>query len=184
VRLNKKSLIERTINSLSQVSGSILIVTSQEQVEPFLRARCRGKVIVDFCPDKAALGGMYTGLNSADTDCSVVVGCDMPFLNRELLRYQVTLAADFDAVAVRIDDKVEPLHAVYSKSCLPSIEYLLRGKMLAISQLFSMVKTRYVDEEEIRRYDPECLSIFNVNTEEDLKRARTLVRQMELFTSD
>jgi molybdopterin-guanine dinucleotide biosynthesis protein A len=108
----------------------------------------------------------------------------MPFLNSDLLRYQIGLAVDFDAVILRIGGKVEPLHAVYSKSCLPSIEQLLRGKTLAIAQLFSMVKTRYVDKEEIRQYDPECLSVFNVNTNEDLERARELVGQMESCAND
>jgi molybdopterin-guanine dinucleotide biosynthesis protein A len=108
----------------------------------------------------------------------------MPFLNSDLLQYQIALAVDFDAVVLRIDGKVEPLHAVYSRSCLPSIERLLCGETLAIAKLFNMVKTRYVDKEEIRRYDPECLSVFNVNTNEDLEMARALVGQMELRAND
>jgi len=172
------------MDSLSQVSGSILIVTSQEQFASFSTTRCRGNVIADLYPGKAALGGICTGLASANTTYSVVVGCDMPFLDSDLLQYQIALAVDFDVVVLRIDGKVEPLHAVYSKSCLPSIEQLLCGKTLAIAQLFNMVKTRYVDEEEVRRYDPECLSVFNVNTSEDLEMAKVLVGQVELCDND
>lgn len=159
-------------------------MTSQEQFDSFSSARCRGNVIVDIYPGKAALGGIYTGLSSANTAYSVVVGCDMPFLNSDLLQYQIALSGDFDVVALRINGKVEPLHAIYSKSCLPFIERLLRGRALAISQLFNMVKTRHVDEEEVKRYDPEYLSIFNVNTKDDLRRARVLIRQIEMRAND
>ncbi|MBM4452395.1 MAG: molybdenum cofactor guanylyltransferase [Chloroflexi bacterium] len=181
-KLNAKSLLQWTIDSLSRVSGSILVVTSQEQFALLSHAQCGGKVIVDIYPGKAALGGMYTGLSSASTAYSVVVGCDMPFLNNDLLQYQIALAGGFDVVALRIDGKVEPLHAVYSKTCLPFMKRLVSGSTLAISQLFNMVKTRYVDEEEVKRYDPQCLSIFNVNTEEDLRRARALIKQIEMCT--
>jgi GTP:adenosylcobinamide-phosphate guanylyltransferase len=34
-----------------------------------------------------------------------------------------------------------------------------------------------VGEEELDRFDPERLSFFNINTEADLKRARTLAAQ-------
>jgi len=159
-------------------------VTSQEQFGLLSHAQCGGKVIVDLYPGKAALGGIYTGLSSASTTYSVVVGCDMPFLNSDLLQYQIALAGDFDVVALRINGKVEPLHAVYSRTCLPFLQRLVSGMALAISQLFDMVKTRFVDEEEVRRYDPQYLSIFNVNTEEDLKRARMLAKQVEMRTDD
>ena len=184
VRLNNKSLIEWTINSLSRVSESILIVTSLERNESLLQAQYAGEVIVDLWSGKAALGGIYTGLNYANTVYSVVVGCDMPFLSRDLLNYQISLASDFDAIVLRINDKIEPLHSVYSKSCLPSIEKLFRKKTLSIAQLFTMVKTRYVNEEEIAQYDPECLSVFNVNTQKDLTIARVLARKMELLGND
>ncbi|GAF93269.1 unnamed protein product, partial [marine sediment metagenome] len=119
VRLNRKSLIEWTISSLSRVSESILIVTSIERYESVLHAQHAGEVFVDLWPGKAALGGIYTGLYHANTVYSVVVGCDMPFLNRDLLNYQISLASDYDAIVLRINDKIEPLHSIYSKSCLP-----------------------------------------------------------------
>lgn len=138
-----------------------------------------GKVIVDLYPGKGALGGIYTGLAAADTFYSLVVGCDMPFLNSALLHYLIELTPNFDVVVPRIDDMTEPLHSAYSKDCLASIKQLLHQDRLAISHLFSLVNTRYVGEDEIAKFDSEHLSFFNINTQGDLRKAKALIRQRE-----
>ena len=140
-------------------------------------------MIVDVYPGGAALGGIYTGLVNADTLHSMVVGCDMPFLNRALLQYLIGLAPGFDVVVPRIRGLTEPLHAVYSKRCLVPIEQLLNQGGLAISRLFSLIRTRYVDENEIARFDPDHLSFFNVNTQDELAKARLLMRRRKQLSA-
>jgi molybdopterin-guanine dinucleotide biosynthesis protein A len=178
-RINKQSLIERTIDCLSTVSQALLVVTSQEQFRLVAAARLKGKLIVDIYPGKGALGGIYTGLTSADSFYSLVVGCDMPFLNRDLLCYLIDLAPNFDVVVPRIDDMLEPLHAVYSRNCLASIKELIDKDRLGVLQLFNLVKTRYVGKDEIAKFDPRCLSFFNINTLDDLRKAKDLIDQKE-----
>jgi molybdopterin-guanine dinucleotide biosynthesis protein A len=178
-RINEQSLIERTIDCLSTVSQELLVVTSQEQFRLIAAARLKWKLIVDIYPGKGALGGIYTGLKSADSFYSLVVGCDMPFLNRDLLCYLIELAPSFDVVIPRIDDMLEPLHAVYSRDCLAPIKELVGKDRLEISQLFELVKTRYVDKDEIERFDPRRLSFFNINTLDDIKKAKDLIEQRE-----
>jgi len=178
-RINKQSLIERTIDCLSIVSQALLVVTSQEQFRLIAAARLKGKVIVDIYPGKGALGGIYTGLASADSFYSLVVGCDMPFLNRDLLCYLIDLAPNFDVVVPRIDDTLEPLHAVYSRDCLAPIKELIDKDRLGVLQLFNLVKTRYVGKDEIAKFDPRCLSFFNINTPDDLRKAKDLIGQKE-----
>jgi molybdopterin-guanine dinucleotide biosynthesis protein A len=178
-RINKQSLIERTIDCLSTVSQAIIVVTSQEQFGIVAAARPKGKLIVDIYPERGALGGIYTGLASTDSFYSLVLGCDMPFLNRDLLRYLIDIAPNFDVVVPRIDDKLEPLHAVYSRDCLAPIKELMNKDRLVISQLFKLVKTRYVDKDEIVKFDPRCLSFFNINTLDDLRKAKDLIEQRE-----
>ena len=178
-RINKQSLIERTIDCLSTVSQAIIVVTSQEQLGIIAAARPKGKLIVDIYPEKGALGGIYTGLESTDSFYSLVLGCDMPFLNRDLLRYLIDIAPNFDVVVPRMDDKLEPLHAVYSRDCLAPIKELMNKDRLVISQLFKLVKTRYVDKDEIVKFDPRYLSFFNINTLDDLRKAKDLIEQRE-----
>jgi molybdopterin-guanine dinucleotide biosynthesis protein A len=180
-RINGQSLIERTIDRLSTVIQELLVVTSQEQFKLLAAARLKGKLIVDIYPGKGALGGIYTGLISTDSFYSLVVGCDMPFLNRELLCYLIELAPGFDVVVPRIDDMLEPLHAVYSRDCLAPIQELIGNDRLGIVQLFESVNTRYVDRDEIAKFDPQCLSFFNINTLDDLKKAKDLIGQRAVY---
>lgn len=91
----------------------------------------------------------------------------------------IQLSANFDLVVPRWDGMVEPLHAVYSKNCLASIDSLLKRGILNIARLFSMVKVRYLETEDIDRFDPKHLSFFNINTEADLRRAKELASEMK-----
>jgi molybdopterin-guanine dinucleotide biosynthesis protein A len=178
-RINNESLIERTIERLSPPTQSVLVVTAEEQFGIIRAARLKVKIVVDLYPGKGALGGIYTGLTSADTFYNLVVGCDMPFLNRELLRYIIENISNFDAVVPKVHGMLEPLHAVYSKSCLGPIREMIEENRLEISRLFSMVKTRYIDEDELEQFNSKYLSFFNINTVADLKKARKLIEQGE-----
>ncbi len=183
-QIGQQSLIERVIDCLYPLSQTVLVVTSREKFDIIASACLNGKVIVDLCPGKAALGGIYTGLMNANTLYSVVVGCDMPFLNHRLMQHLVNLSADFDAVVPRLGGMIEPLHAVYSKKCLGPVEYLLCQDALGVSQLFDLVRTKYVDDAELGEFDPEYRSFFNINTRNDLRKARSLMRSMRKIVND
>lgn len=134
--------------------------------------------MIDLYPGKGALGGIYTGLVSSANFHNLTVACDMPFLNIELLRYMIELCPGFDAVVPRVGRNVEPLHAIYSKNCLDPIARLLKHGNLQIGNLFNSVKVRYIEQDEIDKFDPEHLSFFNVNTKADLERAWELANDL------
>jgi molybdopterin-guanine dinucleotide biosynthesis protein A len=168
------SLLQRVLSQLTPFNRDIIIVTAAGKSLPQVNG-CQGaRVVTDIYPGKGALGGIYTGLAESSSPYNLVVACDMPFLNQALLRYMMGLSAGFDLVVPRLGELVEPLHAVYSKSCLVSIERLLKKGNLGIMALFDLVKVRYVEAGEISRFDPEHLSFFNINTEADLAKARQM----------
>jgi molybdopterin-guanine dinucleotide biosynthesis protein A len=175
-RLGDKSILQRVVLSLSSFSRDIVLVTAEGQ---YLHSSCdypKVSVVTDAYPGKSALGGIYTGLAAAKSHYSVAVACDMPFLNQALLSYMVQLTPGFDAVVPRLGDMVEPLHAIYSKECLFAIESLLKQDKLGVTGLLALVKVRYVEADEIDRFDPEHRSFFNINTEADLNRAKRLLK--------
>ena len=189
--LGGKSLIQWVIDRLAGLSTEIIVVASGRDCPDELRGaldprlgrqlaavRCPKSVVVkvvgDVYPSMGALVGIYTGLAVSSVSRAIVVGCDMPFLNAGLLGHMAKLSPAFDVVIPRTAKGVEPLCAVYSKSCLGSISSLLQRNELRIGELLNMVKVRYVDENEIARFDPEHLSFFNINTRADLARARKL----------
>ncbi len=170
-------LIERVINRLSEVSSETVVVVAEESRAQALDLPDGVRTAADIYPGHGSLGGIFTGLSAARGDYGIVVACDMPFLNTGLLQFMVDLAPDFDVVVPRVDGRPEPLHAIYSKSCLEPIESRLKRQDLKIALFFEEVRVAYVDEEDIDLFDPERLSFFNVNTQQDLDKALALEAQ-------
>lgn len=145
-----------------------ILITNTPSVYAFLGL----PMYPDRIPGLGPLVGIEAALSASRFPLAFVAACDMPFVDEGLVRYMVELAAEWDAVVPRIGRQREPLHAVYGKACLPHIAELIEGGTYAVAPLFSRVRTRYVEEDEVRRFgDPERL-FFNCNTPEDLVRAR------------
>ena len=174
--VGNKSLLEWVVFHVSFLESDTIIVTAAEQPFTQLTGYPKLRIVTDIYPGKSALGGIYSGLVASDSFYNLVVACDMPFLNQNLLRYMIQLTPNFDLVVPRLGSMVEPLHAVYSKECLAPIEYMIKQDKLSVNELFSLVRVRYVEVEEIDRFDPKHLSFFNINTEADLERARELIK--------
>lgn len=80
------------------------------------------EVVPDLLPERCALTAIHAVLSAARTDHVFVVACDLPFLNPDLIRHLLDRRVDTDAVLPEVDRRLEPLHAVYSRACLPAIE--------------------------------------------------------------
>jgi molybdopterin-guanine dinucleotide biosynthesis protein A len=171
-----KSLIQLVVDRLAILSTEIIIATAHGEAIP-CSSTVRIKTVADIYPEKGPLGGIYSGLIASSSPRAIVVGCDTPFLSVGLLEYMTQTLADYDVALPRIGEMVEPLCAVYSKSCLAPIQDLLEQNELGISKLFSMVKVRYIEEDELNRFDPKHLSFFNINSQDDLERARKLAAE-------
>jgi len=173
INVNGQSLIEHIVAKLTRLSDDVIIVTNSPDEYDHLEARLVG----DIYPGKGALGGIYSGLRAAANAYGLVVACDMPFLDLNLLRYMIILAREHDVVIPRIRGLTEPLHAIYSKNCLEPIDRLLARGGLKIIDFFSEVRVRYVEEGEVDIFDPQHLSFFNVNTPNDLEEMKKLARK-------
>jgi molybdenum cofactor guanylyltransferase len=173
--VGKKRMIEHAIETITPLCQDIIVVTSKEQLENILSAGLNVKVIVDIYPGRAALGGIYTGLSQAETFYSLIVACDMPFLDTTLLNYMLGLIQGFDIVVPKVENKIELLHGIYSKNCIEKIKEMIDHNDLQVLKLLELVKTRYVTDEEVNKYDPKHLSFFNINTQNDLTLAKSLL---------
>ena len=171
-----KSLIQWVVDHLAILSTEIIIATAHGEAIPCSSA-ARIKTVADIYPGKGPLVGIYSGLIASSSSRAIVVGCDTPFLSVSLLEYMTRICSIFDVVVPRIRNKLEPLCAVYSKICLVPIQELLEQDELRIRKLFSMVKVKYVEEDEINSFDPKHLSFFNINNQDDLDRARKLAAE-------
>ena len=174
VIVGNKSLFQRVLSSVSFIEGEIIVVRSGEESFPSPSGESEYRVVNDIYPRRGPLIGILTGLKVSESQHNLVVACDMPFLNQALLRYMIQQAEGFDVVIPRLGDMVEPLHAVYSRSCIEPMAKMVRDDNLSVHRLLGMVKARYIETDEIERFDPEHLSFFNINAKADLERARKL----------
>jgi molybdopterin-guanine dinucleotide biosynthesis protein A len=171
-----RNLLDLVIDQVTPLSQETILVTAGNNALVKSKKYASLKAVTDIHPGKGPLGGVYTGLITSSSLCNLVVASDMPFLNPALLRHMMKILTDFDIVVPRVGDLMEPLHAIYTKNCLEPMEHLLNQDKLSIHRLFPMVRTRYMEADEIEIFDPGHLSFFNINTRSDLLKAEEIVR--------
>ena len=168
LEIGGKMLIERVLDAIAPLFSHIVINSNT----PDAFQAWNYPVIPDVIPGKGALGGIYSGLLHGKTDYVFCVACDMPSLQPDLIRFMQSSLDGEEALVPKTPDGLHPLHAIYSKRCCTAIEGLLHNDQLKISDLFPLVRTRYLNEHVIRQFDPYLESFLNVNTLEELRTAR------------
>jgi molybdopterin-guanine dinucleotide biosynthesis protein A len=98
----------------------------------------------------------------------------MPFLSAPLLAYLAGRAAEADVVIPDTGGEFQTLHAVYGKSCLPAMERRLLAGQLRIVGFFDDVRVVRVPADVVARFVDPDIAFMNLNTPEDLVRARAL----------
>jgi len=181
--IGNKSLIQWVIDRLAILSAEIIIATAHGEAIP-CSSTATIRTVADVYPDRGPLGGIYSGLRASSSARAIVAGCDTPFLSVDLLQYITQASPASDVVVPRMNHKVEPLCAVYSRNCVAPIQELLEQNESRIIELFSMVRVRYIEEDEVNRFDPEHLSFFNINSQADLEWARMLAVQKGWLPSE
>ena len=170
LKLGDQTLVEVVVERIARVCAEVLVVAGDAQ--PY--AGLGVAAVEDRYRGVGVLGGLHAGLEAATHDLTLVVGCDMPFLNPDLLRAFAGWAEGFDVVVLRHGEQhhVEPLHAAYRRSCLPAIEAVISENRRRIISFFPQIRVRYVTPEDIAPFDPELYSFRNVNTPEEWKAAQ------------
>lgn len=167
MRLGGVRLIDRVVQVVREVCPRILLVTNNPEVYADLELPMVG----DVWPDKGSLGGIYSALYYATTPYCLVVACDMPFLNTAILRYLLAQKAHYDVVIPDVAGEKQPLHAVYSRTCLAPIARRLEAHRLQIVGFFPEVRVRVVTAAELRPFDPTLRVFENLNTPEEFHAA-------------
>jgi molybdopterin-guanine dinucleotide biosynthesis protein A len=160
-------LILHIVSTLRAVFPEVVVVAAPGQELPSMEVT----LVRDDVAYQGPVGGISYGLAASTAEVSFVTSCDSAFLNRTLVAHLLSLAPDHDVVVPRWEARLQPLHAVYRRSVLPLLEGQLQRGELRPVYLFDKVRTRQVEEEEVRRLDPEGWSFFNMNTPDDYASA-------------
>jgi molybdopterin-guanine dinucleotide biosynthesis protein A len=163
-----RPIIHRQLDVLQALAGEIVIIAPER--DRF--ADVDVPVHADVVPGLGALGGLLTALSVTRASRVVVVGCDMPFLERALLERLVELAGgeDVDGAWVRSHRGVEPLCACYRHEARVAVERSIREGRLKASDLATVLRMAEVSGPELAAFGPPDRLLANVNTPEDYLR--------------
>lgn len=168
-------LIAHLMRGLKELFPDIVVVAAPgQELPPMAATLARDEVAY-----QGPVGGIYYGLKAARGDACFVTSCDVAFLNPSLIAHMVAQMTNHDVVVPYWEDRFQPLHAVYRRSVLPLLAAQLERGELRPVYLFDKVRTLTIGADEIRRFDPEGLSFFNMNTPADYQAALMCWAQLQ-----
>jgi len=167
--------IDHVYRCMADLFNEVIIVTNS----PGLYNEIPCRKVSDIYYAQGSLAGLHSGLLHAKSEKIFVVACDMPFIMPAVVREICAHADQGDLVIPYSSNGHEPLHALYTKRCLPAMEQVLDAGLKRIVAFFDMVKPVEVSAETIRLHDPEEKSFQNINTPEDYFRLRGTVIEMD-----
>jgi len=168
--LEEKPLIEKLVNVLTPIFDEIVIVTNSPEkytLNPFL-----SDVIIttDIIKNIGPLGGIHSGLCTIKNDAAFVA-CDMPYLDKNLILEQVKAfqSQKVDCEIAKCDNKIHPLHSIYSKLVLALIPEVIESGNFALMNLIDRC-----EKVSVMEFDPIYERCFtNINWASDVRKALT-----------
>lgn len=173
VQLASKPMIEVVLEKVINIfSLPPIVITNSFEDYSYLGVRLEKDIFSGMGP----LAGIHAGLSVASTQQNFIVGCDIPLLDAAFIQYMVSQGIDYDITIPEEDGYTHPLHAIYSKNCIPSIENKLKQNERKVISFFSEVKVRYINKVEMNQFPFAYQSLINVNTQEDLKSVQVMLK--------
>ena len=158
-------LIDRTLEIYKTLFDDIVIVTN----DPLAYLEfSEATVVTDIYKGRGPLGGIYTGLFYAKNPLAFVSACDMPFLSTAFISFLLSQTGRHDIIVPVTADGYQPLCALYSRHCLPSILRLLLLDKLKITGFYKDMQVLSIGDDQISPFNPEGRLFRNINTPEDL----------------
>ena len=167
LRIGRESLLSRTLDILSSFCTETLISSNTLQQHP------GGRIVLDQEKDQGPLGAIYSCLLAARNPYLLVVAGDMPFIAVPALTKLWQEKEDFDVIIPRSPDGLQPLAALYNKSCIPAIATQLKEKNFKIRGFFDAVRVNVIICSDFPDIYPDN-TFLNINSPDDLRKARSL----------
>jgi molybdopterin-guanine dinucleotide biosynthesis protein A len=154
-----KPLAQYSIDILRPFCSEMLISTHNPEYSQF------GLPLVqDVVPGCGPMGGIYSAFMITKAEYLLVLACDMPFVSNQTLEKLLENRFKFDCIVPVVDDKMEPLCAIYSSSLLPNVESRINAGNLMLRGLIMESNHRLVN------FDDHVLDFRNINTPEEFER--------------
>jgi len=166
LEIEGQTLIRSAVNLLKTLTDQVVILGPTEKYG-FLGL----PVLPDLVPSRGPLSAIYTGLERSETIVNLFLACDMPLMEGAFLKLLAERASLTDAVLMRLDDgSLEPLCAVYNRSCLPTVKANYERQRFKLSDLFPELSTHYLNEADLQDLGLDRRIFTNINDPRDLEQ--------------
>jgi len=171
-QLLDKTLTEWPLESLKPWVEEILISANESSYERF-----GYPVIKDKHTGIGPIGGILSCLEMSRNDTNILISCDTPFINSDLIKYLLDRSGDSDVTVPWFGGtKYEPLIGIYRKTILPVMRKSISQNNFKLPDLFEKVNISKVEIKGSEYfYHPHLF--YNINSPEKLYRAEELVRK-------
>ncbi len=171
--LGEQSLLQHVASALQTLFPQTLLSVRTPRPEIDLPQIC------DQYANSGPLAGIAAALGHAQQQgipWIFAVATDMPFLSPALIAGLAARRAGADAVVPVVAGHPQPMAAFYALSALPVIQAQLQGDgKHSLRAALACLQVTTVDEAELRAADPELHSFFDLDTPQDLLRAREVL---------
>jgi molybdopterin-guanine dinucleotide biosynthesis protein A len=158
-----RPLIAHQLEILRPLFDEVLIGANEpEPYEPF-----GARVVPDLLDEPCSLAGVHALILQAGTPHVFVVACDLPFLNPTLIQTLLKPREGVDVVLPVTKRGPEPLHAVYSRACLPAIEAAARRNIWKMTGFMKDVRVARVPIREADWLVEGKSPFLNANTPQE-----------------
>lgn len=173
-RVGGERMLDRIVGAVSDALGVRPILITNDADAPRWRPDLR--IVPDVHPGCGSLGGIFTAV-TAGQGAVLVVAWDMPFVGPELLAALADGAGAHDAFLPESGGPrgVEPLCGVYGPACRAPIRAQLEQRDFRATAFHEHVNVGVLSLERVREIGEPDTMFFNVNTPDDLDRARAMV---------
>lgn len=160
-------LVVHVANRLKQAVKEVVVITKRPAELKDLGL----EVVREGIKEQTPLAGIATALRLGDGRRVFVIGCDMPYVEPELVRLLLRRCSGHEAVVPERDGRLEPLHAVWCPRSLSKVRDALKRGELSPTRVLETLRYQKIPESMWRAWDPSGQSMVSINTKEEYLQA-------------
>ena len=180
IKIGRETIIGKNLKIIKQMFSEVFIVTNQPELYLYLNTALFG----DFYDIRCPMTGIFTSLVNSSHQWVFISACDMPFIDKELIKYMASKRDNYDAVLPiptikgqydsvprgQRGDFAEPLFAFYSKRLMISMERALFTDQRGLKVFLGDKKINFIETKNLNNIDNAGKSFVNLNTPKDIYR--------------
>jgi len=157
MEIQNKPMIKHILDTLNhEINEAIVVLNDSKRVgkySEFINPKDYDYHLIfieDEIKNKGPLSGILTGLKHAKSEYALILPCDSPYTSSNYIKTIFNeIDENYQAVVPYCDDKnklktSQPLHSIYNKNTIETIEKLIDNESLHIKGLIEKIDTKFI----------------------------------------